>query len=77
MKFTFNVIQTVEVELDETKFDEEYFKEFSEFMWQVDDLKDIAEYVARQKALYDGYAIEFVPDEYYTAKVIDEDTEEV
>lgn len=76
MKFKFNVVQEVEVELDEAVFDEQYFKDFSEFMWDVEELKDIAEYVARHKALYDGYAIEFVPEGCYTAKIVDDYVEE-
>lgn len=76
MKFTINVVQTVEVELDESKFTDEYMKTFSEYMWQVDGLKDIAEYVARHKALYDGYQCEFVSDDMYKAEIIDDYTEE-
>lgn len=75
-KFTFNVTQTVEVEIDETKIDEEYLSAFSEVMWFVDDISEIASHVARNKALYGEYSVEFVPDDWYTAKVIDEYTEE-
>ena len=74
-KFRFNVIQEVEVELDDEVVNEEYLNEFSTYMWNVDDIKDIAEYLARQKALYDGYSVEFAPNEY-EAKVIDEYVEE-
>ena len=75
-KFTFNVTQTVEVELDETLFTEEYLEAFSEVMWQVNDIKDVAEYIARQKALFDGYEVEFVPVGGYTAEVVGEEVEE-
>ena len=75
-KFTFNVTQTVEVELDETLFTEKYLKAFSEVMWEVDDIKDVAEYIARQKAIFDGYDVEFVPVDGYTAEIVGEEVEE-
>lgn len=74
-KFTFNVIQTVEVELDESKITQEFMEEFSEYMWQVDDIEEIASHVARNKALFDGYACEGVPEEFYKAEIVDEDVE--
>lgn len=73
--FTYNVVQTVEVTLDDEEVNQEYLKEFSEFMWSVDSIGDIAEYIARQKALFDGCSIEFAP-ESYKAKVVDDYTEE-
>lgn len=73
--FTYNVVQTVEVTLDDEQVNEEYLKQFSEVMWAVDSMEDIAEYIARQKALFDGYSIEFAPDNY-EAKVVDDYTEE-
>lgn len=76
MKFTYNVIQTVEVDIDEVEITEEYLSEFSNYMWFVDEIEDIAKHIARNKALFDGYPVEFVPDEWFTAKVIDEDVEE-
>ena len=76
MKFLLNVVQTVEVELDESKFTEEYMAAFSEVMFQVDELSELAEYIARHKALFDGYTCEFVPDSMYEAKVVDEYVEE-
>lgn len=76
MKFTYNVTQVVEVDLDESKFDEEYIKAFSEHMWDVEDIKDFAEYIARHKALFDGYDCEFVPGDWYEAKIVDEFVEE-
>lgn len=74
-KFTFNVIQTVEVELDETKVTEEFMQHFSSYMWQVDELEEIAQHVAWNKALFDGYACEGVPAEFYTAEVVEQDVE--
>lgn len=76
MKFTFNVIQTVEVELDETKFDKEYLEAFSEVMWGVDEISEVAEHIARNKALFGEYDVEFVPNDWYSAKIVDEDIEE-
>ena len=76
MKFTLNVVQVVEVEFDESKFDADFFKAFSETMFPVDDLAELAEYVARHKALFDGYTCEFVPDAWYKAEVVDDYTEE-
>jgi len=74
--YTFDVVQTVEVELDEEDVTQEYLDEFSNYMWQVDSIKDIAEHIARQKALFDGYTPEFVP-ENYKATIIGESVEEV
>lgn len=71
-KFTYNVTQTVEVEIDESKFDQEYLDAFSEVMWQVDDISEVVEHIARNKALFDGYDCEFVPNDWYKAKVVDE-----
>lgn len=73
-KFTFDVIQTVEVELDDDIVTQEFLDEFSEHMWYVDSLQDIAEYIARQKALFDGYSVEFAPD-VYKAEVVAEEVE--
>lgn len=73
--FTYNVVQTVEVILDDKDVNEEYLKEFSEFMWSVDGIEDIAAYIARQKALFDGYSIEFAPDNF-EAKVVNDYVEE-
>lgn len=77
MKKTYriNVVQTVEVELDLETCNEDYLKAFSEVMWHVDGPEDIAGYIARQKAMFDGYSIEFVPDDY-KATVVDDYTEE-
>jgi hypothetical protein len=77
MKKTYriNVVQTVEVELDLETCNEDYLKAFSEVMWEVDGPEDIAGYIARQKAMFDGYNIEFVPDDY-KATVVDDYTEE-
>lgn len=76
MKFLLNVVQTVEVELDESKFTDEYMKAFSEVMFQVDELSELAEYIARHKAMFDGYTCEFVSDDMYEAKVVDDYVEE-
>lgn len=73
--FTYNVVQTVEVTLDDEQVNKEYLEQFSEVMWSVDSMEDIAEYIARQKALFDGYSIEFAPD-HYEAKVVNDYTEE-
>jgi len=75
-KYTYSVVQTVEVEIDESKFNEEYLKAFSEVMWNVDDVSEVVEYIARHKALYDGYSCEFVPDDWYKAKVTEDYVEE-
>jgi hypothetical protein len=77
MKFEFNVIQTVEVELDESLYTEEFLQAFSEVMWEVDDVKEVAEYIARNTALFGEFPIEFVPKGGHTAKVVDEYVEEV
>ena len=74
-KFTINIVQTVEVELDDEVVNDEYMEAFSEHMWQVSELSEIAEYIARHKALYDGYSVEFAPD-WYKAEVVDEYAEE-
>lgn len=76
MKFTYNVVQTVEVKLDDDKYTEEFFEAFSEGMWAVDSQEDIAEYIARQTAMYPDYPIEMIPEYSYTAKVVDDFTEE-
>lgn len=76
MKKRFNVVQTVEVELDMEKVTDEYLAEFSSFMWQVDDASEIAEYVARQTVMYPDYTVEGVPGDFYKAKIVDEYTEE-
>lgn len=75
-KFTFNVIQTVEVELDESKVTEEFMENFSSYMWHVDELSEIAQHVAWNKALYDGYACEGVPEDFYKAVIVEQDVEE-
>lgn len=76
MKFTINVIQEVEVEIDETKVDSEFLEDFSGYMWHVDDISEIATHVARHTAMYPDYSCEGVPSEFYTAKVVDGWTEE-
>lgn len=73
--FEYNVTQTVKVVLDTEDVTEEYLKAFSEHMWEVTGIEDIAEYIARQHALYPGYEIEFAPDNY-SATVVDENIEE-
>lgn len=73
--FTYNVVQTVEVILDDNDVNEEYLKEFNEFMWSVDGIEDIAEYIARQTTMYPGYLIEFAPDNF-EAKVVNDYVEE-
>lgn len=73
--FTYNVVQTVEVTLDENDVNEEYLEAFSESMWSVDSIEDIAEYIARQTAMFPGYSIEFVPDNF-EAKVVNDYVEE-
>ncbi|MOA55739.1 hypothetical protein D3C78_1795820 [compost metagenome] len=75
-KFTINITQTVEVEIDENKFDQEYLDAFSEVMWNVDDISEVVEHIARNKALYSDYDVEFVPNDWYTTKIIDEWSEE-
>ncbi len=76
MKFRMNVTQTIEVDLDESKFTEEFMQAFSETMFYADELIEYAEYIARHKALFDGYQCEFIGDDMYTAKVVDEYVEE-
>lgn len=73
--FTYNVVQTVEVTLDDDGVNDEYLKGFNESMWSVDSIEDIAEYIARQTAMFPGYSIEFVPDNF-EAKVVNDYVEE-
>ena len=74
--FEYNVTQTVKVVLDTEDVTEEYLKDFCKYMWEVNGIEDIAEYIARQHALYPDYEIEFAPDNY-SATVVDENIEEV
>ena len=76
MKFRMNVVQTVEVDLDESKFTEGFMEAFSSVMFQADELVEYAEYIARHKALFDGYACEFISEDMYKAEVVDEYVEE-
>lgn len=73
--YRYNVVQTVEVILDDEDVNQEYLDAFSEVMWAVDSIEEIAEHIARSKALFDGYAIEFVPKNY-EAKIVDDYVEE-
>lgn len=73
--YRYNVVQTVEVVLDDEDVNQEYLEDFSEVMWAVDSIEEIAEYIARQKALFDGYSIEFAP-ENYEAKIVEDYVEE-
>ena len=76
MQKIYNVIQTVEVELDMEKVTPEYLEEFSSFMWRADDASEIAEYVARQTVMYPEYTVKGVPGDFYKAKITDEYVEE-
>lgn len=76
-KFRINVVQEVEVEIDDAVFNDKFFQEFASYMFEVD-MCEMAEYIARQKALYDGYQIEGVPPEGegYKARIVDDYAEE-
>lgn len=78
-KFTYNVVQTVEVEMNDAVFNEEFFKDFAKYMFPLEDCQELGEYIARQKVLYDGYQIEGVPGEGngWSAKIVDDYVEEV
>lgn len=75
MKITYNVIQKVEVELDETKITKEFMEEFSSYMWHVEDIKEIGSHIAFNKAIFDGWAVEGVPDDFYKAKIVEQGVE--
>lgn len=75
MKVTYNVIQKVEVELDETKITKEFMEAFSSYMWHVEDIEEIGSHIAYNKALYDGFAVEGVPDDFYKVKIVEQDVE--
>ncbi len=46
MKFTVNVMQTVEIELDEPKFDETFMAEFREGFHNIQDIAGHAQHLA-------------------------------
>lgn len=50
MKFTVAVTQIVEVELDETKFDEAFMAEFRESFYPFWEIEDHAEHIAQLEA---------------------------
>lgn len=82
-KFIVDVTQTVEVELDESKFDEAFMAEFRDSFYPFYDLRDHAEHIAQLQArgIVDlaGYSGEFVEgygpskDMGIKARVIDTD----
>jgi len=49
-KFRVEVTLVMDVELDELKLNDEFNKEFSEYMWNVDCLEDHAEHLAQMGA---------------------------
>lgn len=62
-KFLVEVTQTVEVELDETKFDEAFLAEFRESFYSFDDTREHAEYIGHlvARGLHDiEYSPEFI-----------------
>ena len=63
-KFTVEVTQTIEVELDETKFDEAFMEEFRQSFFQFDEIQDHVEHLAQIHARgvieLDGHKPEFI-----------------
>jgi len=49
-KFTVTVTQTIEIELDEAKFDGAFMTEFRKYHYPFFDLKDHAEHIAQLQA---------------------------
>lgn len=49
-KFIVDVTQTVEVELDEAKFDETFMEEFRASFYQFDDIQEHAEHIGQLTA---------------------------
>jgi hypothetical protein len=64
VKFTIEVTQTIEVELDETKFDEAFMEEFRESFYQFDTIEEHAEHLAQLHARgiveLDSFSGEFI-----------------
>lgn len=62
-KFIVEVRQTVEVELDETKFDEAFMEEFRDSFYPFMTLADHAEHIAQLQArgIYD---LDFIPTQF-------------
>lgn len=64
MKLTVEVTQLVEVELDESKFDEAFMEEFRQSFYQFDTIEEHAEHLAQIHARgvieLDSYTPEFV-----------------
>ena len=50
MKFRVVVTQVVDVELDESKLNDEFNKEFSSYMWPVDSIEEHAKHIAQLEA---------------------------
>lgn len=76
-KFKVSVTQLVEVELDETKFDDRFMREFRERMYPLHSLGDHAEHIAQLEArgLFDGHFIEgygHAADMGIKARIIDQ-----
>lgn len=55
-RFLIDVTQTVEVELDETKFDADFMQEFRDGFYDFDTIEEHAEHIAQLHArgLFDG-----------------------
>lgn len=49
-KYTVAVTQYVEVEIDETKFDETFMEEFRDYMYQFDTIEEHVEHLAQLEA---------------------------
>lgn len=84
-KFTIAVTQTVEVELDDAKFDEAFMEEFRESFYPFFELSDHAKHIAQLQARgvidLSGYSGEFIEgygpseDMGIKARVIETDIE--
>lgn len=61
-KFKVQVTQVIEVELDETKFDEQFGKEFRESFYPFYDLEDHAQHLGQlyARGLVDGFGDDFI-----------------
>jgi len=46
-KFTVEVVQTVEIQIDETKLDEKFMQEFRDSFYQFDTIEDHAEHLGQ------------------------------
>lgn len=65
MKYSVTVTMGVEVEVDESKFTEEFMAEFRQYFYPFDSVKDHAEHLAQltARAIYPEIG-EFNPDEF-------------